>query len=156
MTPEERVPPGGRSREGLHSGGARPVGAPRAGSGPEEEEAVRGARGELRPAPALGLAPEDGGDGSSGEEPVRIPIDGVLDLHTFRPCEVGELVPDYLDVCQEVGIAVVRIVHGKGTGTLRRTVHAILARLPQVDSFRLGGAGEGGWGATLVFLKPRA
>ena len=88
-----------------------------------------------------------------GDEPVELPIDGTLDLHTFLPRDVKELVPEYLAACQEKGILQVRIVHGKGTGQLRRTVHAVLARLPQVTSYRLGGTGEGSWGATLVWLE---
>lgn len=87
------------------------------------------------------------------DDPVHIPIDGVLDLHAFHPREVRELVPDYLDECRRRGIYAVRIIHGKGTGTLRQTVHAILARLPGVASFRLAGEDAGGWGATLVELK---
>jgi len=87
-------------------------------------------------------------------EPIELPIDGTLDLHAFDPREVKELVADYLSVCQERGILTVRIIHGKGTGALRRTVHSVLARLPEVASFRLGEDASGGWGATLVSLRP--
>jgi DNA-nicking Smr family endonuclease len=87
-------------------------------------------------------------------KPTELPIDGTLDLHTFHPREVKELVPDYLAACQEQGILQVRIIHGKGTGALRRTVHAILSRLPIVASFRLGGEGAGEWGATICLLQP--
>jgi DNA-nicking Smr family endonuclease len=88
-----------------------------------------------------------------GEEPVQLPIDGVLDLHTFRPRDLGELVPDYLEACREKGISQVRIIHGKGTGALRESVHAILKRHPRVLSFTLDHPQYGGWGATLVRLK---
>ncbi|MCL4456875.1 MAG: Smr/MutS family protein [Nitrospirae bacterium] len=86
-------------------------------------------------------------------EPVEIPIDGVLDLHTFNPKEIKELLPDYLSECGKKGILDVRIIHGKGTGALRETVHAILRKIPEVESFSLAGEGGGGWGATVVKLK---
>lgn len=87
------------------------------------------------------------------EEPVEIPIDGTLDLHAFRPRDLGDLIPDYLEACRERGILSIRIIHGKGTGTLRETVHALLRRRDDVADFRLGDETSGGWGATLVTLK---
>ena len=86
--------------------------------------------------------------------PIRQPIDGILDLHTFLPAEVKNLVPEYLAECRAAGILRVRIIHGKGTGALRETVHAALRRERCVESFRTAGEEEGGWGATLVFLRP--
>jgi DNA-nicking Smr family endonuclease len=88
------------------------------------------------------------------EEPVAIPIDGTLDLHTFRPQDVKELVPEYLLECRSRGILRVRIIHGKGQGVLLRTVHALLGRLTEVESFALAEEAEGGWGATVVRLVP--
>ncbi len=87
------------------------------------------------------------------DEPIQLPIDGVLDLHTFNPREVKDLVPDYLAACLDKGIYQVRIIHGKGTGTLRQTVHAILTKHPAVVSFTLDHPQYGSWGATLVRLK---
>ena len=87
------------------------------------------------------------------DEPIQIPIDGVLDLHSFKPREVKELVSDYLAACQERGILQVRIIHGKGIGNLLRTVHALLAKHPEVISFTLDHPQFGGWGATLVQLR---
>ena len=94
----------------------------------------------------------DGSD-ESGDTPVELPIDGVLDLHTFRPQDVKGVVSDYLDLCRERGILRVRIIHGKGIGALRTTVHALLARRPDVESFTLANEPFGGWGATIVHLK---
>lgn len=88
------------------------------------------------------------------EEPVEIPITDTLDLHTFRPQEVKDLLGEYLFACREKGILEIRIIHGKGTGSLRRTVHALLSKLPEVASYRLAGEDAGGWGSTLVVLKP--
>lgn len=88
------------------------------------------------------------------DPPVEIPVDGILDLHAFSPKDIGFLVPDYLDLCHSAGIYHVRIIHGKGVGHLRRSVHAILARHPLVRTFTLAGQDAGSWGATLVELRP--
>ena len=94
------------------------------------------------------MAPPD-----ESEEPVPLPITGELDLHTFRPQDLGELIPAYLEACASRGLRQVRIVHGKGTGTLRTTVHHLLQRSPLVASFRLGDETSGSWGATIVLLR---
>jgi DNA-nicking Smr family endonuclease len=86
--------------------------------------------------------------------PVRIPITGELDLHTFRPQDLGDLLPAYVGECRRLGRREIRIIHGKGTGTLRTTVHAWLRRAPDVASFRLADESAGSWGATVVTLQP--
>lgn len=86
-------------------------------------------------------------------EAAEYPINGILDLHTFAPRDVGSLVPEYLRVCREKGLRRVRIIHGKGTGTLRRHVHQILDELPIVQSYELAGD-QSGWGATVAHLRP--
>jgi DNA-nicking Smr family endonuclease len=88
------------------------------------------------------------------DDAVELPIDGELDLHTFAPHEVKELVAEYVDTAAARGILELRIVHGKGTGALRRLVHAVLERHELVVAFRLADEREGGWGATLVQLRP--
>lgn len=75
-----------------------------------------------------------------------------MDLHAFRPGEVGSLVPEYIEACRERDIYKLRIIHGKGSGALKRSVHALLDRNPHVKSYRLAGD-RSGWGATLVELK---
>ncbi|HTL56563.1 MAG TPA: Smr/MutS family protein [Candidatus Limnocylindrales bacterium] len=87
------------------------------------------------------------------DDPIQLPIDGILDLHTFKPRDIGELVPDYLAACRERGIYQVRIIHGKGIGQLQRTVHSILTKHPDVTSFTLDHPEYGGWGATIVHLR---
>lgn len=89
------------------------------------------------------------------DRPAELPIDGELDLHNFSPKDVKRLVLEYLEVCRARGITEVRIVHGKGIGALRRTVHALLDRHPHVRAYRLGGHRGGGWGATVVDLSPK-
>ncbi len=105
-----------------------------------------------RPPPDDPTGDEEPGAGPF-PDPVALPLDGTLDLHAFAPCEVGSLVPEWIAACAEAGLRELRIVHGKGTGALRERVHALLARDPRVESFRLAGEDGGGWGATLVVLR---
>ena len=86
------------------------------------------------------------------EELPELPIDGTLDLHTFRPDELGSLIPEYIEACIQKDIYQIRIIHGKGTGNLRRSVHALLNRNEHVESYAPAGD-KSGWGATLVELK---
>lgn len=91
---------------------------------------------------------------SENDEPLVLPIDGTLDLHTFSPRELGTLIPDYISECLLRRIYELRIIHGKGQGVLRRTVHSLLERDPRVAAFQLADADGGGWGATRVRLRP--
>lgn len=83
-------------------------------------------------------------------DPIELPIDGELDLHLFHPRDVKDLVPDYLDECKQRGINNVRIIHGKGTGSLRETVHTILERRTDVIEYYLT---DHNWGSTSVILN---
>jgi DNA-nicking Smr family endonuclease len=87
------------------------------------------------------------------DEPVRLPIDGVLDLHAFSPKDVKGLVTEYIEECLRRGIADLRIIHGKGSGTLKGIVHSVLEKNPHVAGFKDAGMGGGGWGATEVRLR---
>jgi len=90
---------------------------------------------------------------NNDEEFMEIPIDGTLDLHTFDPKDVKELIPDYIESCLERKIYCLRIIHGKGRGVLRKIVHSILGKHPAVESFKHESGSGGSWGATVVDLK---
>ena len=85
-------------------------------------------------------------------EPVRLPIEDVLDLHTFRPQDIPDLLEDYLAECIKHGFYSVRIIHGKGKGVQKKRVQGILKKNKMVASFRDAPPEAGGWGATLVEL----
>lgn len=86
-------------------------------------------------------------------KPVEIPIDGTLDLHPFRPSDISSLISEYIAECRKRGIYNLRIIHGKGTGSLRKGVHHVLERNKYVDGFSLADESGGSWGATLVKLR---
>jgi DNA-nicking Smr family endonuclease len=88
-------------------------------------------------------------------KPVKMPIEDILDLHTFKPDEVPDLLVDYFSACIDADIYSVRIVHGKGRGILKKRVQGLLKKNPLVESYRNAPLQAGGWGATLVELKPR-
>ena len=94
-------------------------------------------------------------ESSAEEEPLEFPIDGVLDLHTFSPRDLPDLLDDYLAECLDHRILDVRIIHGKGKGILRDRVRSILKKHPLVESWSPAPLEAGDWGATVVRLRPR-
>jgi dsDNA-specific endonuclease/ATPase MutS2 len=87
------------------------------------------------------------------EKPIRIEINGVLDLHSFSPKDLSTLIDEYIDACLEKKIYKLRIIHGKGIGNIRRSVHALLERNPHVTGYQLADGSGGSWGATIVNLN---
>ena len=87
------------------------------------------------------------------EKPVVLPIEDTLDLHSFQPREVKELLDDYLQAAYEKGFREVLIIHGKGHGVLRQRVHSILKKHPLVAGMHEADAAGGGWGATVLVLR---
>ncbi len=92
-------------------------------------------------------------DENNFSEPMVFPIEDTIDLHTFQPREVKDLLHDYLEAAWEKGFREVRIIHGQGTGTLARLVHKTLDKHPLVQSYSWAPRERGGWGATMVCLQ---
>ena len=88
------------------------------------------------------------------EEPVRIPVTDVFDLHSVPPRDVRAVVEEYLSEAHRLGFRALRIIHGRGIGVQRKIVRSVLARTPFVESFSDAPGEAGGWGATVVSLKP--
>ena len=87
------------------------------------------------------------------DEPIRIPITDVFDLHSVRPQEVEAVVEAYLEEAHRLGLKALRIIHGRGIGVQRRMVRTVLARTPFVVSYGDAPMEAGGWGATIVTLR---
>jgi dsDNA-specific endonuclease/ATPase MutS2 len=87
------------------------------------------------------------------EEPVRIPITDVFDLHTVPPRDVAPIVEEYLEEARRLGFKALRIIHGRGIGVQREIVRSLLAQTPFVESFSDAPLEAGGWGATIVTLR---
>lgn len=103
------------------------------------------------------LDKSDGGTRGGQEpfgEPVKLPIEDVLDLHAFAPKEIASVVEEYLWQCRQAGMPEVRLIHGKGTGTQRAIVRRLLMNHPDVLFFADAPPQTGGWGSTVVRLKP--
>ena len=87
------------------------------------------------------------------DEPIRIPITDVFDLHSIPPRDVRAVVEEYLIEAHRMGYRALRIIHGRGIGAQRETVRLVLARTPFVTEFQDAPAEAGGWGATIVTLR---
>lgn len=95
----------------------------------------------------------EAGSSDPDGEAVEIPIENILDLHSFRPQEIKDVVRSYLDSAYETGLRELRIIHGKGIGQQRQTVRTVLSRDSRVKAFGDLPAEAGGWGATWVTLE---
>jgi len=93
------------------------------------------------------------GDLGDGDEPVEVPLEDSLDLHSFDPRDVGSIVEEYVTQASTRGFAEVRLIHGKGIGVQRGIVHGVLRRHPLVEAFGEAPPERGGWGATIVRLR---
>ena len=87
------------------------------------------------------------------QEPIRIPVTDVFDLHSIPPRDVKEVVEEYLQEAHRLGFKALRIIHGRGIGVQREMVRSVLSRTGFVADFQDAPAEAGGWGATIVTLR---
>ena len=92
-------------------------------------------------------------DNNFFKKPVKLPIEDWIDLHTFSPKDIPDMLESYLEECYEAGLKEIRIIHGKGIGVQREIVHKILRKSPLIDTFLQAPPEAGGWGATIAVLK---
>ena len=87
------------------------------------------------------------------DQPVRIPITDVLDLHSVSARDVKGVVEEYLVEARRLGLRALRIIHGRGIGVQRQIVRDILAQTDFVESYSDAPMEAGGWGATIITLR---
>jgi len=95
---------------------------------------------------------DDDDDARAIPDETVVPIEDWIDLHPFRPADVGSVVGAYLEAALAAGFREVRLVHGRGIGAQRETVRRLLSRHPHVRDYGDAPPGQGGWGATIVRL----
>ncbi len=105
-------------------------------------------------------AAEDADEAADDDEPdpaqpVVLAVEDALDLHSFPPGDVPDVVADYLSEAVARGFGEVRLIHGRGVGVQRERVRSLLARHPDVVDFFDAPPERGGWGATVAVLRPR-
>ena len=88
------------------------------------------------------------------DEPIEIPIEDAIDLDPFRPAEIADVAEEYLVAARAKGFRQVRLIHGRGMGVQRRIIRSLLEKLDFVESHADADGSGGGWGATVVVLKP--
>jgi DNA-nicking Smr family endonuclease len=99
--------------------------------------------------------PDDSDDIDDEPEPIVVPIEDSIDLHHFLPREILEVVDAYLEAALERGLYEVRLIHGRGKGVQRARIQQLLSGDERVERFVDAPPGQGGWGATLVWLRKR-
>ncbi|HEX9723689.1 MAG TPA: Smr/MutS family protein [Vicinamibacteria bacterium] len=87
-------------------------------------------------------------------DPVHVPVEDSLDLHSFSPRDIPSVVESYLEAAWEAGFREVRLIHGRGKGVQKEAVRRVLSTHPRVSEFREAPPDRGGWGATIVWLTP--
>jgi DNA-nicking Smr family endonuclease len=95
----------------------------------------------------------EGPDEGAGS-PHALPITGELDLHPFAPRDIPSVVEEYVRACRERGILRLRLAHGRGRGVQRAAVRRQLRAMTEVAEATDAPPAAGGWGATVVVLRP--
>ena len=94
------------------------------------------------------------GEDLPSDDPIEIPITDTLDLHPFRPNEIRDVAREYLTEARARGFTQVRLIHGRGIGVQRENIRKLLTSLDFVADFHDADPTGGGWGSTVVLLKP--